>query len=116
MIKHHAENIHNQIQDEAAIVLSIKDAFERIRPLEARQEIELSVWESDIQPRMFKKFGGEGGVVAQGGTPLLDVATAVMVTPGLLAGLHEQVVYSRQPRFHEALQALTMVIVQHRVL
>ena len=44
-------------------MLSIKDAFQRVRPLEARQEIELSVRLSGIQSRMFEKVGGDGGVV-----------------------------------------------------
>ncbi|CAN0114023.1 unnamed protein product [Ectocarpus sp. 12 AP-2014] len=51
-------HIREQLQDEVGIVLTMKEAFEAIRPLGDTETIELSDKMTDISYRMFKKMGG----------------------------------------------------------
>lgn len=75
--------IREQLQDEVGIVLTMKDAFEAIRPLGDTQKIELYDKMSDIQYHMFRKLG-KTTHETEGTAPtetVLAVATAVVETP-----------------------------------
>lgn len=59
--------IHSQMNTEVAVVLSMKEAFEAIRPLSDVEKIELNDKMSDISYRTYRKVGGGQAPVAAGG-------------------------------------------------
>lgn len=88
-IQHAIASVQQEmVNSEVSLVMSLKEAFEKIQPLEPRQKIELSDRLSDVQKRYFR--GGEESAmpvraITSSSTPAgnaVVVATQVQQDPG----------------------------------
>ena len=80
--------IHKQMNTEVAVVLSMKEAFEAIRPLSDVEKIELNDKMSDISYRTYRKVGGGQAPVAAGGELVVAPAENAVAVATAVEGVH----------------------------
>lgn len=82
LVTRKTKSIHAEMRTEVDVVLSMKEAFESIRPLGDTENIELCDKVTDIQYRTFRKMGGTtsgSGAAIAPAENALTVATATAV-------------------------------------
>lgn len=80
--------IHTQMNNEVAVVLSMKEAFEAIRPLNDLEKIELHDKMSDISYRTYRKVGGGQAPGAVGGELVVAPAQNAVAVATAVEGSH----------------------------
>ena len=80
--------IHSQMNTEVAVVLSMKEAYEAIRPLSDVEKIELNDKMSDISYRTYRKVGGGQAPVAAGGELVVAPAENAVAVATAVEGAH----------------------------
>lgn len=105
--------IHDQMNTEVAVVLSMKEAFEAIRPLSDLEKIELHDKMTDISYRTYRKVAGGQAPAAVGGELVVAPAENAVAVATTVEGSHVDPGYGvATPQCHASVRGDEISIAQ----